>query len=231
MVASPQPIVLLDKVRKAYRMGEFTVEALRGLDLHIAPGEYLSIMGPSGCGKSTLLNVLGCLDRPTSGRYLLGGDDVSTIPDDDLSSIRGKRLGFVFQSYNLIPQLTVLENIEVPLFYQNTPEEEARSIATELAGRVGLAHRLNHRPSELSGGQHQRVAIARALANNPLVLLADEATGNLDSASGREILSLFDDLHSQGKTLIMVTHDLGVGERAARLIRLRDGELESDTRR
>ena len=231
-MASPsQPIVQLDDVRKAYRMGEFIVEALRGLTLHIAAGEYLSIMGPSGCGKSTLLNVLGCLDRPTSGQYLLGGDDVSQLPDDEVSAIRGKRLGFIFQSYNLIPQLTVLENIEVPLFYQNCPDDEARSIATELANRVGLSHRLHHRPSELSGGQQQRVAIARALSNDPLVLLADEATGNLDSASGREILALFDELNAQGKTLIMVTHDQSVGERASRLIRLRDGQLESDTRR
>lgn len=231
-MASPsQPIVQLDDVRKAYRMGEFVVEALQGLTLHIAPGEYLSIMGPSGCGKSTLLNVLGCLDRPTSGQYLLGGDDVSKLPDDEVSAIRGKRLGFIFQSYNLIPQLTVLENIEVPLFYQNCPDDQARSIATELANRVGLSHRLHHRPSELSGGQQQRVAIARALSNDPLVLLADEATGNLDSGSGREILALFDELNAQGKTLIMVTHDLSVGERASRLIRLRDGQLESDTRR
>jgi putative ABC transport system ATP-binding protein len=230
-MTSAVPIVRLENLRKTYRMGAISVEALRGLSLDIAAGEYLSIMGPSGCGKSTLLNLLGCLDQPSSGRYLLAGDDVSRLDDDTLSALRSARLGFIFQSYNLIPQLTVVENIEVPLFYQNRLESEARTIAVGLAKRVGLEDRLDHRPSELSGGQQQRVAIARALANDPLVILADEATGNLDSASGREILAVLDDLHRQGKTLIMVTHDDSVGERAARLIRLRDGVLESDTRR
>ena len=225
-----RPIVQLEEIRKTYKMGGEEVNALRSLSLSIGAGEYISIMGPSGCGKSTLLNVLGCLDRPTSGRYWLGGDDVAQLDDDSLSLIRGQRLGFIFQSYNLIQQLTVLENIEVPLFYQGRPDEEARSVAIELAKRVGLEKRMDHRPNELSGGQQQRVAIARALAMNPLVILADEATGNLDSSSGREILGLFDELHSQGKTLIMVTHDPGVGERAERILRLRDGELESDTR-
>jgi putative ABC transport system ATP-binding protein len=228
---SVQPIVRLENVRREYRMGDSIVAALRGLSFDIQPGEYVAIMGPSGCGKSTLLNLLGCLDRPSAGRYLLGGDDVSLLDDDALSSIRGRRLGFVFQSYNLIPQLTVIENIEVPLFYQDRPDDEARALAVSLAERVGLGHRLDHKPSELSGGQQQRVAIARALAADPLVILADEATGNLDSASGREILAVFDDLHAQGKTLIMVTHDPGIGDRAHRLIRLRDGELESDRRR
>lgn len=222
------PIVRLEKLRKTYQMGGTTVTALCGLSLEIHAGEYLAIMGPSGCGKSTLLNLLGCLDRPTDGRYFLGGQDVSGLDDDALSAIRGARLGFIFQSYNLIQQLSVVENIEVPLFYQDCPEEQARQIATDLARRVGLDTRLDHKPFELSGGQQQRVAIARALANNPLVILADEATGNLDSASGREILDIFDDLRQQGKTLIMVTHDVEVGERAKRLIRLRDGELESD---
>lgn len=226
-----QPIVRLENVRKRYQMGPVLVEALKGLSLDIAPGEYLSIMGPSGCGKSTLLNILGCLDRPTDGRYLLGGDDVSRLEDDALSSIRGARLGFIFQSYNLIQQLTVIENIEMPLFYQDRDEDEARETAMKLAERVGLGSRLDHRPFELSGGQQQRVAIARALAMNPLVILADEATGNLDSSSGREILALFDELNAQGKTLIMVTHDAAVGERASRCIRLRDGLLESDIRR
>ncbi len=228
---STQPIVRLENIRKRYQMGPVLVEALKGLSLDIAPGEYLSIMGPSGCGKSTLLNILGCLDRPTDGRYLLGGDDVSRLEDDALSAIRGARLGFIFQSYNLIQQLTVIENIEMPLFYQDRNEDEARETAVKLAERVGLGSRLDHRPFELSGGQQQRVAIARALAMNPLVILADEATGNLDSSSGREILALFDELNAQGKTLIMVTHDTAVGERAGRCIRLRDGLLESDTRR
>jgi len=224
------PIVQLQDVRKSYQMGLVTVEALRGLSLEIHAGEYISIMGPSGCGKSTLLNLLGCLNRPTTGRYLLGGEDVSGMDDDSLSSIRGRRLGFVFQSYNLIQQLTVVENIEVPLYYQNWPEEKSRLAAIQLATRVGLEARLDHKPFELSGGQQQRVAIARALASDPLVILADEATGNLDSNSGQEILNLFGDLNRQGKTFIMVTHDEKTAMRASRAIRLRDGELESDLR-
>lgn len=231
MNPAAHPVIRLEEVRRSYRMGPVVVDALRGLSLEVPAGEYLSIMGPSGCGKSTLLNVLGCLDRPTTGRYLLDGIDVTQLADDELSGVRGRRLGFVFQSYNLLPQLTVLENIEVPLFYQDRPEEEARETARRLAERVGLSHRLDHRPSELSGGQQQRVAIARALANNPAVLLADEATGNLDSAAGRDILTLLDELHAQGMTLVMVTHDPGIGERAGRLVRLRDGALESDIRR
>ncbi|HTH48725.1 MAG TPA: ABC transporter ATP-binding protein, partial [Candidatus Limnocylindria bacterium] len=215
----PPPIVSLQNVRRSYTMGDVVVEALRGLSLDIAAGEYVAIMGPSGCGKSTLLNLLGCLDRPTSGHYLLGGTDISSLDDDELSDIRGRRLGFIFQSYNLIQQLNILENIEVPLFYQGRSEEEAREIATGLAKRVGLERRLDHKPFELSGGQQQRVAIARALASDPLVILADEATGNLDSTSGREILSLFDELNQAGKTLIMVTHDASVGERAQRVER------------
>jgi putative ABC transport system ATP-binding protein len=223
-------IVSLQNVRKTYQMGLVTVEALRGISLEIARGDYISIMGPSGCGKSTLLNLLGCLDRPSSGRYLLGDADVSTMEDDALSEIRGARLGFVFQSYNLIQQLTVIENIEVPLYYQGWPEDQSRAVAVQLAKRVGLEKRLDHKPFELSGGQQQRVAIARALVNDPLVILADEATGNLDSVSGSEILELFDDLNHQGKTLIMVTHDDDVAKRSGRAIRLRDGKLESDTR-
>ena len=227
----PTSIVQFDNVRKHYRMGPVTVEALRGVSFGIAPGDYISIMGPSGCGKSTMLNLLGCLDRPTSGRYLLGDADVSQMEDDALSAVRGARLGFVFQSYNLIQQLTVVENIEIPLYYQGRPEEESRAIASKLAERVGLTDRLEHKPFELSGGQQQRVAIARALVNDPLVILADEPTGNLDSASGTEILRLFDDLNTQGKTLIMVTHDLSVAQHSRRTIRLRDGEIESDARR
>src|SRR3989454_6296004 len=215
----PSQIVQFDNVRKTYQMGLVTVEALRGVSLEIQAGEYVSIMGPSGCGKSTMLNLLGCLDRPTSGRYLLGSEDVSQMDDDSLSTIRGARLGFIFQSYNLIQQLTVVENIEVPLYYQNRPEEESRALASEIATRVGLENRLDHKPFELSGGQQQRVAIARALVNDPLVILADEPTGNLDSTSGKEILRLFDDLNVQGKTLILVTHDNSVAEHAHRAIR------------
>jgi putative ABC transport system ATP-binding protein len=230
MPPAPTPIVEFDTVHKVYQMGQVRVEALRGVSLTIQAGEYVSIMGPSGCGKSTLLNLLGCLDRPSTGRYRLGGEDVSELDDDALSAIRGARLGFIFQSYNLIQQLTVRENIEVPLYYQGWSEHESRQRAEELAARVGLADRLQHRPAELSGGQQQRVAIARALANDPLVLLADEPTGNLDSASGQEILRLFADLHAQGRTIILVTHDPNVSRRATRVIRLRDGQVESDTR-
>ena len=226
----PSPIVHFDNVRKSYQMGAFTVEALRGVSFQIEEGDYISIMGSSGCGKSTLLNLLGCLDRPTTGHYLLGGQDVSDMDDDALSAVRGTRLGFIFQSYNLIQQLSVVENIEIPLYYQDRPEAECRERACKLAVRVGLDHRLDHKPFELSGGQQQRVAIARALVNDPLVILADEPTGNLDSASGVEILKIFDELHAQGKTLIIVTHDPTVGRRARRTIRLRDGHIESDVR-
>jgi putative ABC transport system ATP-binding protein len=229
--AVPAPIVQFENVRKNYQMGLVTVEALRGVTFSIEAGDYISIMGPSGCGKSTMLNLLGCLDRPSAGSYFLGGDDVSQMNDDSLSAVRGARLGFVFQSYNLIQQLTVVENIEIPLYYQDCPEYESRERARELATRVGLEERLNHKPFELSGGQQQRVAIARALVNDPLVILADEPTGNLDSNSGTEILRLFDELNAQGKTLILVTHDPGVAEHAHRAIRLRDGQIESDVRR
>jgi putative ABC transport system ATP-binding protein len=225
-----QPIVQCENVHKTYQMGPVTVAALRGISFDIHPGEYVSIMGPSGCGKSTLLNLLGCLDRPSEGHYRLGGDDTAQMDDDTLSTIRGKRLGFIFQSYNLIQQLTVLENIEVPLYYQGRPEAECREISTELASRVGLEHRLHHRPFELSGGQQQRVAIARALVNDPLVILADEPTGNLDSKSGEEILNVFANLNRNGKTLILVTHDPVIAKHCSRVIRLRDGEIESDAR-
>src|SRR5512140_3655466 len=223
-------IVQFADIRKTYQMGPVTVRALRGISFSIQPGEYISIMGPSGCGKSTLLNLLGCLDRPTSGHYFLGDEDVSQMDDDSLSSVRGARLGFIFQSYNLIQQLTVVENIEVPLYYQDRPEHECRELARQLAARVGLEQRLDHKPFELSGGQQQRVAIARALVNDPLVILADEPTGNLDSTSGREILEILEGLHGQGRTIIIVTHDEDVARRTQRAIRLRDGRVESDTR-
>lgn len=226
-----ETVARIDDVHKTYQMGLVTVHALRGITLDFHPGEYTTIMGPSGCGKSTLLNLLGCLDRPTQGKYYLGDQDVSMLDDDDLSTIRGKRIGFIFQSYNLIQQLTVIENIEVPLYYQKCSESESRERAERLAVRVGLGERMDHKPFELSGGQQQRVAIARALANDPYFLLADEPTGNLDSKSGAEILDLFDELNSQGKTLLMVTHDDDVAHRAKRNIRLRDGQVEFDDRR
>ncbi|HNZ48843.1 MAG TPA: ABC transporter ATP-binding protein [Candidatus Hydrogenedentes bacterium] len=227
---SSRPIVSLQQVTKTYVMGEVTLDALHNISFDVHEGEYIAIMGPSGCGKSTLLNILGCLDRPSKGKYLLGGRDVSHFDDNALSEMRGSQLGFIFQSYNLIQQLDVLENIEVPLYYQGVPAGESRRLATEIAKRVGLGARLHHKPTELSGGQQQRVGIARALVNNPLVLLADEPTGNLDSSSGAEILALFDELRAQKKTIIMVTHDPDIGLRSDRIIRLRDGCIEEDVR-
>jgi putative ABC transport system ATP-binding protein len=223
-------VARVEDIKKTYFMGELAVQVLHGINIDFYRGDYISIMGPSGCGKSTLMNILGCLDQPTSGKYYLGEEDTSNMDDNDLSAIRGARLGFIFQSYNLIQQLTVVENIELPLFYQGHPEAQSRQRAIELATRVGLDTRLDHKPFELSGGQQQRVAIARALANDPLIILADEPTGNLDSKSGAEILDLFDELHQQGKTLIMVTHSDELAERSERAIRLRDGRVESDER-
>ncbi len=224
-------IIELKNVEKHYQMGPDLVKALDGINLQIFSGDYISILGPSGGGKSTLLNVLGCLDQPSVGTYLLEGHDVSSMNDDDLSQIRGKRLGFIFQSYNLIQQLNVLENIEVPMFYRGVPESESREVAAYLADKVGLGQRMHHKPTELSGGQQQRVAIARALANDPAVILADEATGNLDSKSGRDILQIFDDLNQEGKTLVMITHDEGMAERTPRVIRLKDGKIVFDERK
>lgn len=223
-----KPIIELRNITKTYRVGEVESTVLQNISLTIREGEYVCIMGPSGCGKSTLLNLLGCLDQPTSGSYFLGGEDVARLNDDDLSLARCRNLGFIFQSYNLIQELTVIENIGVPLFYKGVPDKESRAISARLAEQVGLGKHLRHRPSELSGGQQQRVAIARALANNPLVILADEATGNLDSKSGAEILNIFDDLHRGGTTLVFVTHDERMVQRCSRVIRLRDGLLEAD---
>lgn len=221
-------IVDLEKVVKTYINGSLEVTALRGISLQIAAGEYAVIMGASGSGKSTLLNLLGCLDRISSGRYLLGGDDISEMSDDQLSEIRSRKIGFIFQSYNLIPQLNVLENIEVPLFYQGVAGSEARDRAEALATRMGLSDRLMHKPMELSGGQQQRVAIARSLVADPILMLADEPTGNLDSKTGHEILDLIDSLHAEGKTIIMVTHDDEVALRTQREIRVFDGEIVSN---
>ena len=213
---------------KIYAIGPEGVPALCGIDMIIRSGEYVAIMGPSGSGKSTMLNVLGCLDRPTRGQYWLGGDDVSQMNDNELSDVRGRRIGFVFQSFNLVPQLTVLDNIEVPLFYQGVPRNQRHPRSRELAEMVGLGDRVYHRPTELSGGQRQRVAVARALANDPLVLLADEPTGNLDSRTSAEILDLFDQLHDRGRTIIIVTHEPDIAAHTQRTILLRDGRIESD---
>ncbi|SMP71909.1 putative ABC transport system ATP-binding protein [Neorhodopirellula lusitana] len=218
----------IDKLVKSYVLKSETVHALRGVSFDVPEGDYVAIMGPSGSGKSTLLNMLGCLDQPTSGSLFLGDDNISLMTDDELAEIRSRRVGFVFQSYNLIQQLTVVENIQVPLYYQGRlgAKEYARAVA--LAEQVGLGDRLGHRPNQLSGGQQQRVAIARSLVNDPYFILADEPTGNLDSVTTDEILELFDRLNGEGRTIILVTHEDDVAERARRIVRLKDGSLYSD---
>jgi putative ABC transport system ATP-binding protein len=223
-------VASLRNISKIYRKPGTNVEvpALRRVDLDLTQGEFTAIMGASGSGKSTLMNILGCLDQPTSGQYVLGGQDISRLPDDELSEIRSKRIGFIFQNFNLIQQLTVLENLEVPMFYLGIPPHERRNRAMELAERVGLADRADHRPMQLSGGQQQRVCIARAMINEPLILLADEPTGALDSKTGQQILELFDRLVSQGKTIVLVTHDPSVAHRCQRVITLHDGLVQKD---
>ncbi len=214
-------------VTKVYRLGGENVQALAGVSLDFHQGDFVAIMGSSGSGKSTLLNLLGCLDRPTTGRYILGDRDVATLDDESLSRVRGRYLGFVFQSYNLIQQLSVVENIMVPLSYQRPPLPHGRERAIRLADLVGLAGRLGHRPSQLSGGQQQRVAIARALVNNPQVILADEPTGNLDTATSNEIMDLLDALNEAGRTIVMVTHEPDIAARCKKIVSLRDGLIES----
>jgi ABC-type lipoprotein export system ATPase subunit/ABC-type antimicrobial peptide transport system permease subunit len=220
------PIIQINAVEKTYDMGEVQVRALRGVNLEVLEGDYVAIMGPSGSGKSTLLNLLGCLDRPTSGTYHLGGEDVSRMDDDELSEVRGRKIGFIFQSYNLIHQLSLIENIQMPLFYQglDTPKNNER--CEQLAGLVGLGDRLDHRPNQLSGGQQQRVAVARSLVNDPLMILADEPTGNLDSKTGQEILDLMERLNQSGKTIVLVTHDLNTAARARRVVHMKDGLID-----
>jgi putative ABC transport system ATP-binding protein len=228
-MSSAEAIIRLEGVEKRYVLGgEVEVCALRGVDLTVNSGDYLAIMGPSGSGKSTMLNLIGCLDRPTAGHYHLGGTNVSRMPDDELSEARGRTIGFIFQSYNLIAQLTVLENIQVPLLYQGKDVRAYHAHSMKLAQLVGLEDRLHHRPNQLSGGQQQRVAIARSLVNDPLLMLADEPTGNLDSRTGREVLDLIDTLNAQGKTIVLVTHDDKVAARAHRVIHMRDGSIERE---
>lgn len=223
-------IIRMRGIHKIFQVGEIEVRALRGIDLDISEGSFEAIMGPSGSGKSTMLNILGCLDRPTKGQYFLGGEDVSQMDDDTVSEIRGRSLGFIFQSYNLIAQLTVLENIQVPLIYQgvDVSKSEYQDKCVEYGNLVGLGDRLNHRPMQLSGGQQQRVAIARSLINDPLMILADEPTGNLDSSTGLEVLDLIGRLNEQGKTILLVTHDDHVAERAHRVIHMMDGLIDRE---
>lgn len=225
-------VASVNNLFKIYRKPGTDVEvyALRGVNIDFKEGEFTAIMGASGSGKSTLMNIIGCLDQPTSGEYILGGENVSELEDDQLSEIRSRRIGFIFQNFNLIQQLTVLENLEVPMFYLGIPPAERRRRAMELADRVGLAERLDHRPMQLSGGQQQRVCIARALINEPLILLADEPTGALDSKTGIQILALFDELVASGKTIIMVTHDPSVAHRCQRVLHLHDGQVQKDDR-
>jgi putative ABC transport system ATP-binding protein len=226
--ASAEPIIQITGVRKIYDLGKAQVHALAGVDLRIFPNDYVAIMGPSGSGKSTLMNMLGCLDTPSAGQYFFGGEDVAKMSDNDLADIRNRRIGFVFQSFNLLPRASILRNVELPLVYAGMRRDERRERAAEALKKVNLGDRLEHRPNELSGGQRQRVAIARALVTNPSILLADEPTGNLDSKTGAEIMALFDELYRHGHTIILVTHEEDIAQHARRLVRLRDGLIECD---
>ncbi len=219
------PVIEMRGIRKVYRTGKVAVEALRGIDLDVAPSEFVAIVGPSGSGKSTLMNLVGCLDTPTEGTYRLDGEEVSGLSIDRLADIRNRKIGFVFQGFHLLPHLTVYENVELPLVYGSVPARRRRERVLELLEQVGLADRADHRPSEISGGQAQRAAIARALAMDPAILLADEPTGNLDTASGSDVMDLFSALHERGRTLVVVTHDPALARRARRVVRLRDGRI------
>jgi putative ABC transport system ATP-binding protein len=223
-------VISTEGLWKTYEMGAEQVHALRGVDLEIRKGEYVAIMGPSGSGKSTLMNLIGCLDTPTKGKYWLAGRLVSELDDDELAYIRNKEIGFVFQTFNLLPRATALHNVELPLIYNGTPAEERAERAKKAIAMVDLTDRMLHKPNELSGGQRQRVAIARALVNNPSILLADEPTGNLDSQTGQEIMGLFERLHEQGNTIILVTHEHDIAAHAHRIIHIRDGKVGSDER-
>jgi len=221
-------VIKTQDLAKVYEMGSEQVHALRGIDLEIRKGEYVAIMGPSGSGKSTLMNLIGCLDSPSSGKYWLAGRLVSDLDDDELAYIRNKEIGFVFQTFNLLPRATALHNVELPLIYNGTPSEERLEKAKKALERVDLVDRMHHKPNELSGGQRQRVAIARALVNSPSIVLADEPTGNLDSKTGDEIMNLFQNLHAQGNTIILVTHEHDIAQHAHRIIYIRDGRIASD---
>ncbi len=221
-------LIELENVVKIYEVGAERVHALRGVSLRVEENEYLAIMGPSGSGKSTMMNILGCLDTPTSGRYFFKGQNVGEMDDDQLAEIRNREIGFVFQTFNLLPRANALHNVELPLIYNGTPAAKRRQLAEEALAKVGLADRMHHRPNELSGGQRQRVAIARALVNRPSIILADEPTGNLDTRTGQEIMDIFEKLHEAGNTIILVTHEEYIAEHTNRIIRLRDGMIERD---
>ncbi|MEO8862196.1 MAG: ABC transporter ATP-binding protein [Ginsengibacter sp.] len=221
-------IIQLENIQKSYQMGKQELKVLKGISLEVFKNEYVALMGPSGSGKSTLMNLLGCLDSPSGGRYILNGKDVSKMADDDLAEVRNKEIGFVFQQFNLLPRLTAAENVALPLVYNGSPKKIRSELSLEMLDRVGLSDRSHHKPNELSGGQNQRVAIARALVNNPSIILADEPTGNLDSKTSVEIMKIFDKIQSEGNTVILVTHEEDIAHYAHRIIRLRDGLIESD---
>ncbi|MEZ7886336.1 MAG: putative ABC transport system ATP-binding protein [Saprospiraceae bacterium] len=221
-------LIRVENIFKIYKVGNQVVKALNGFSLSVSENEYVALMGPSGSGKSTLMNVLGCLDSPTSGKFYLNGPDVSSLVDDKLAEIRNKEIGFIFQTFNLLPRYTALDNVTLPLIYNGTSKAERIKRGKEVLDQVGLADRMDHRPNELSGGQRQRVAVARALVNRPSIILADEPTGNLDSQTSYEIMELFDDIQKSGNTIILVTHEEGIANYAHRIVRLRDGVLESD---
>ena len=224
----PDPVIHLEEIRKSYFMGKQELQVLKGISLDILKNEYVALMGPSGSGKSTLMNILGCLDSPSSGKYILNGHDVSTMPDNDLADIRNKEIGFVFQQFNLLPRLSALENVALPLVYSGIGKKLRLEMAHEVLRKVDLLERSHHKPNELSGGQCQRVAIARALVNNPSIILADEPTGNLDTKTSYEIMNIFSKIHEDGNTVVLVTHEEDISNYARRVIRLRDGLIESD---
>jgi len=224
------PIIELQDVRRIYKMGTQTVKALDGATIKIYPNEYVAIMGPSGSGKSTMMNIVGCLDVPSSGTYILNSQDVSDMDDDELAAARNREIGFVFQTFNLLPRVNCLQNVELPLIYAGHKRSKRKEMAEEALESVGLGDRMDHKPNELSGGQRQRVAVARALVNKPSILLADEPTGNLDSKTGIEIMHLFESLHNAGHTILVVTHEEEIAQHARRIVRLRDGKIETDER-
>jgi putative ABC transport system ATP-binding protein len=226
-----EAIIHLDNIKKNYYLGKQVIEVLKGISFDILKNEYVALMGPSGSGKSTLMNILGCLDTPTNGTYILNGHDVSSMADNDLADVRNKEIGFVFQQFNLLPRLTAAENVALPLVYAGVPRKQRMEKALEVLSRVNLADRSHHKPNEMSGGQNQRVAIARALVNDPSIILADEPTGNLDSKTSHEIMEIFSKIHAGGNTVILVTHEVDIAEFAHRIVRLKDGIIESDVRK